>query len=114
MRAAAQQADALHEPARTQERYRQARSGFADRPSGDARGLMAGAGVAWTGGPTRDEAAALPERELELSSAAERAGLLLPCSELLRVQRQLSDAPHGVSGDSARGARRSKTTAKPA
>lgn len=88
--AAAQQADALHEPADAQERYRQALELLPTaRPA--MRGLRRE--LAWPGPAAQpDEAAALLERELELSSAAERAGLLLPRSELLRVQGQLSDA----------------------
>jgi hypothetical protein len=88
--AAAQQADALHEPADAQERYRLALELVPTaRPA--MRGLRRV--LAWPGPAAQpDEASAILEREMELSSSTERAGLKLQRAELLRVQGQLSDA----------------------
>lgn len=88
--AAAQQADALREPADAQERYRAALE-LVPTARSAMRGLRRV--LAWPGPAAQpDEAAALLEREMDHSSPAERAGLQLPRGELLRVQGQLSDA----------------------
>ena len=80
-----------------------------------ARRCVACAGVlAWPGPAAQpDEALALLDRELELSSPGERAGLQLPRCELLRVQGQLSDAR--VAYQEVLGTARAgqKVTAKP-
>lgn len=88
--AAAQQADALREPADAQERYRAALE-LVPTARSAMRGLRRV--LAWPGPAAQpDEAAALLEREMDHSSPTERAGLQLPRGELLRVQGQLSDA----------------------
>lgn len=109
--AAAQQADALREPADAQERYRAALE-LVPTARSAMRGLRRV--LAWPGPAAQpDEAAALLEREMDHSSPAERAGLQLPRGELLRVQGQLSDA-RAVYQEVLREARSgAKTAAKP-
>jgi len=88
--AAARQSESLREPADALDRYRNA----LDADPLHRAALRGTRRVLSWPGPTAqpDEATTLLERELECSSPAERQGLLLSRSELLRLQGQMAEA----------------------